>query len=65
MKYSCNFIHPITGEQRTVIADVSDAELEMAAVGTDPQLYCEAFALARAYPQVAGFAHSERPKKLS
>jgi hypothetical protein len=66
VKYSCAFIHPVTGECKTVVTDVSDDELELARLADDVELYQQAFALARAYRgEAAGFAHVARPRRLS
>ena len=65
MKYACTFAHPLTGEHRVVIVDVSDAELEAAASADDPEFYEHVFALVRGYREARGFAHTERPRKLS
>jgi hypothetical protein len=65
VKYSCAFIHPVTREERVVLVELSDDELELARLADDVELYQQAFALARAYRgEAAGFAHVARPRKL-
>jgi hypothetical protein len=63
--HSCEFIHPLTRQRKVIVVDVSADELAMAQGADEPELYCQAFALARAYPQAQGFAHDGRPRKLS
>lgn len=67
MRFTCQFEHKDTGEQKAVVVALSAEEISsidaIRAGGDDTELFAEAFALKHAYREVPdGFLHAEPPR---